>query len=34
MNKAIEKATNVNDPKLVTLAKEGMQNISGMDLFT
>lgn len=33
MNKAIEKATNVNEAELGTVAKEGMPNIPGMDMF-
>ncbi|MFT7250775.1 MAG: DNA-binding YbaB/EbfC family protein [Flavobacterium sp.] len=32
-NKAIEKATNVNETELAALAKEGMPNIPGMDMF-
>lgn len=32
-NKAIEKATNVNETELAAVAKEGMPNIPGMDLF-
>ncbi|MEM9649128.1 MAG: YbaB/EbfC family nucleoid-associated protein [Bacteroidota bacterium] len=31
MNKAIEKATNVNETELAAVAKEGMPNIPGMD---
>lgn len=31
INKAIEKATNVNELELSTVAKEGMPNIPGMD---
>jgi len=34
LNKAIEKATNVNEAELAAVAKEGMPNIPGMDLFT
>lgn len=33
LNKAIEKATNINDAELAAVAKEGMPNIPGMDLF-
>ena len=33
LNKAIEKATNVNEAELAAVAKEGMPNIPGMDLF-
>ena len=33
LNKAIEKATNVNETELAAVAKEGMPNIPGMDLF-
>lgn len=32
LNKAIEKATNVNEAELAAVAKEGMPNIPGMDL--
>lgn len=31
LNKAIEKATNVNELELAAVAKEGMPNIPGMD---
>ncbi len=31
LNKAIEKATNVNEAELAAVAKEGMPNIPGMD---
>lgn len=31
MNKAIEKATQVNESELAAVAKEGMPNIPGMD---
>ena len=31
LNKAIEKATNVNETELSAVAKEGMPNIPGMD---
>ena len=33
LNKAIEKATNINDAEIAAVAKEGMPNIPGMDLF-
>ncbi|WP_130735530.1 YbaB/EbfC family nucleoid-associated protein [Flavobacterium sp. J27] len=33
LNKAIEKATNVNEAELAAVAKEGMPDIPGMDLF-
>ena len=33
LNKAIEKATRVNEAELGAVAKEGMPNIPGMDLF-
>jgi len=33
MNKAIEKATSVNEVELAAIAKEGMPNIPGMDKF-
>jgi DNA-binding YbaB/EbfC family protein len=33
LNKAIEKATNVNEAELGAVAKEGMPNIPGMDMF-
>ncbi len=33
LNKAIEKATHVNETELAAVAKEGMPNIPGMDLF-
>ena len=33
LNKAIEKATNVNESELAAVAKEGMPNIPGMDMF-
>jgi DNA-binding YbaB/EbfC family protein len=32
-NKAIEKATKVNETELAAVAKEGMPNIPGMDMF-
>ena len=33
LNKAIAKATNVNEAELAAVAKEGMPNIPGMDFF-
>lgn len=33
LNKAIETATNVNETEIAAVAKEGMPNIPGMDLF-
>ncbi|WP_100615870.1 YbaB/EbfC family nucleoid-associated protein [Confluentibacter citreus] len=33
LNKAIERATQVNETELAAVAKEGMPNIPGMDLF-
>ena len=33
MNKAIAKATNVNEAELGAVAKDGMPNIPGMDMF-
>ncbi|WP_411030907.1 YbaB/EbfC family nucleoid-associated protein [Spongiimicrobium sp. 3-5] len=33
LNKAIERATNVNETELAAVAKEGMPNIPGMDSF-
>jgi len=33
LNKAIEKATNVSEAELAAVAKDGMPNIPGMDLF-
>lgn len=33
LNKAIAKATNVNEAELAAVAKDGMPNIPGMDLF-
>ena len=33
LNKAIEKATDVNETELAAVAKEGMPNIPGMDMF-
>lgn len=32
-NKAIEKATSVNEAELAAVAKDGMPNIPGLDLF-
>ncbi|MBJ6368828.1 YbaB/EbfC family nucleoid-associated protein [Snuella sedimenti] len=32
-NKAIERATQVNETELAAVAKEGMPNIPGMDMF-
>ncbi|WP_116788263.1 YbaB/EbfC family nucleoid-associated protein [Flavobacterium psychrotrophum] len=33
LNKAIEKATSVNDAELGAVAQDGMPNIPGMDMF-
>jgi nucleoid-associated protein EbfC len=33
MNKAIAKATNVNESELAAVAKDGMPNIPGLDMF-
>ncbi|WP_339916512.1 YbaB/EbfC family nucleoid-associated protein [Yeosuana marina] len=33
LNKAIEKATQVNEAELAAVAKEGMPNIPGLDMF-
>ena len=33
LNKAIEKATSINETELGAVAKEGMPNIPGMDMF-
>ncbi|MCZ8196728.1 MAG: YbaB/EbfC family nucleoid-associated protein [Flavobacterium sp.] len=33
LNKAIEKATNINETELSAVAKEGMPSIPGMDMF-
>ncbi|WP_452220733.1 YbaB/EbfC family nucleoid-associated protein [Lacinutrix salivirga] len=33
LNKAIEKATKINDAEIAAVAKEGMPNIPGMDMF-
>jgi len=33
LNKAIERATQVNETEIAAVAKEGMPNIPGMDLF-
>ena len=34
LNKAIAKATEVNETEIAAVAKEGMPNIPGLDLFT
>ena len=34
LNKAIEKATTINETELAAAAKGGMPNIPGMDMFT
>jgi DNA-binding protein YbaB len=34
LNKAIKKASDVNDAELAAVAKDGMPNIPGMDMFT
>ncbi|OIQ22094.1 MAG: nucleoid-associated protein, YbaB/EbfC family [Flavobacterium sp. MedPE-SWcel] len=34
MNKAVEKATAVNEAELAAVAKEGMPNIPGMDMLS
>lgn len=34
LNKAIDRATSVNETSLAAVAKEGMPNIPGMDMFT
>lgn len=34
MNKAIEKATKIHESEVAAVAKEGMPNIPGMDMFT
>ncbi|GLB53823.1 nucleoid-associated protein [Neptunitalea chrysea] len=34
LNKAIQKATSVNETELAAVAKEGMPNIPGMDMFS
>ena len=33
LNKAIDRATKVNEAELATVAKEGMPNIPGLDMF-
>ena len=33
LNKSIEKATNVNEAELGAVAKDGMPNLPGMDMF-
>ena len=33
LNKAIEKATHINETEIAAVAKEGMPNIPGMDMF-
>ncbi|GAA4969725.1 YbaB/EbfC family nucleoid-associated protein [Algibacter aquimarinus] len=33
LNKAIEKATSINEAELAAVAKDGMPNIPGMDMF-
>ena len=33
LNKAIAKATDINDAELAAVAKDGMPNIPGMDMF-
>lgn len=33
LNKAIEKASNINETELAAVAKEGMPSIPGMDMF-
>ncbi|BAO77200.1 YbaB/EbfC family nucleoid-associated protein [Winogradskyella sp. PG-2] len=33
LNKAIEKATNINETEIAAVAKEEMPNIPGMDMF-
>lgn len=33
LNKAIERATSVNETELAAVAKEGMPNIPGLDIF-
>lgn len=33
LNKAIEKATKINEDELAAVAKDGMPNIPGMDMF-
>lgn len=33
LNKAIERATNVNETEIAAVAKEGLPNIPGLDIF-
>ena len=33
LNKAIERATKVNETEIAAVAKEGLPNIPGMDMF-
>jgi DNA-binding YbaB/EbfC family protein len=33
LNKAIEKATDINESEIAAVAKEGLPNIPGMDMF-
>ncbi len=33
LNKAIEKATNVNETEIAAVAKDGMPDITGLDMF-
>lgn len=33
LNKAIQKATDINDAEVAAVASEGMPNIPGMDMF-
>ncbi|MFB9058221.1 YbaB/EbfC family nucleoid-associated protein [Mariniflexile ostreae] len=33
LNKAIDKATNINEAELAAVAKDGMPNIPGLDMF-
>ena len=33
LNKAIERATNVNETEITAVAKEGLPNIPGLDMF-
>ena len=33
LNKAIEKATTINETEIAAIAKEGMPNIPGLDMF-
>ncbi len=33
LNKAIERATNVNETEIAAVAKEGLPNIPGLDMF-